>query len=116
MQLRVFSAVVSSLAASIALASPGLHPLAEPSPPQLIVAQAATNAMADGEVRKVDKDAKKITVKHGEIKNLNMPPMTMVFQVKDPAMLDQVKQGDQIRFEAEQVNGALVISKVEPVK
>jgi Cu/Ag efflux protein CusF len=82
----------------------------------LFIAQATPGTMADGEVRKVDKDAKKITVKHGEIKNLNMPPMTMVFQVKDPAMLDQVKQGDKIRFAAEDVNGAMVISKIEPAR
>ena len=44
-------------------------------------------ALSDGEVRKVDKDAKKITIKHGPLANLDMPPMTMVFQVKDPAML-----------------------------
>ena len=47
-------------------------------------------ALSDGEVRKVDKDAKKITIKHGPLAKLDMPPMTMVFQVKDPAMLDQV--------------------------
>ena len=81
----------------------------------VVVAQ-ASNAMADGEVRKVDKDAKKITLKHGEIKNLGMPPMTMVFQVKDPAMLDQVKQGDKVRFQAEQVGGATVVTHIEPVK
>ena len=47
-------------------------------------------AMADGEIRKVDTDNKKITIKHGEIKNLDMPPMTMVFQVKDDALLGRV--------------------------
>lgn len=74
------------------------------------------DAMTDGEVRKVDKDAKKITIKHGEIKNLAMPPMTMVFQVKDPALLDQVKQGDKVRFEAAESGGALVIVRLEAVK
>ena len=70
----------------------------------------------DGEVRKVDKDAKKITLKHGEIKNLGMPGMTMVFQVKDPAMLDKVQAGDKVRFSAENVNGALTVTQIEPVK
>ena len=56
------------------------------------------DAMSDGEVRKVDKDAGKITLKHGEIKNIQMPPMTMVFRVKDQAMLGQVKQGDKVRW------------------
>lgn len=57
------------------------------------IAQTASAEMVAGEVRKVDKEAKKITIKHGEIKNLEMPPMTMVYQVKDPALLDKVKAG-----------------------
>lgn len=72
--------------------------------------------MTDGEVRKVDKEAKKITLKHGEIKNLGMPAMTMVFQVKDPALLDKVKSGDKVRFNAENVNGALVMTSIEASK
>lgn len=70
-------------------------------------------AMVAGEVRKVDKDTKKITLKHGEIKNLGMPGMTMVFQVKDPAMLDKVQAGDKVRFKAERLGGALVITEIE---
>ncbi len=73
-------------------------------------------AMADGEVRKVDKEAKKITMKHGEIKNLDMPGMTMVFQVKDPAMLDKVKAGDKVRFTAEKDGGAIVVTDIQPAK
>ena len=72
--------------------------------------------MADGEVRKVDKDAKKITLRHGEIKNLDMPAMTMVFQVKDPAMLDKVQAGDKVRFKAEKVGGAFIVTAIEPAK
>lgn len=74
---------------------------------------ASTAAMSEGEVRKVDKGAKKITIKHGELKNLGMPPMTMVFQVKDPAFLDQVKAGDKVRFSAEDANGALLITSIQ---
>lgn len=80
------------------------------------VAQADSAAATDGEVRKVDKEAKKITLKHGEIKNLGMPPMTMVFQVKDPSMLDKVQAGDKVRFTAENANGALVVTAIEPVR
>jgi Cu(I)/Ag(I) efflux system periplasmic protein CusF len=74
------------------------------------------SAMAEGEVRKVDKDAKKITIKHGRLEKLDMPPMTMVFQVKEPAMLDQVKAGDKVRFDAEKIGGAFTITKIEAVK
>src|SRR5450631_202775 len=73
--------------------------------PTILVAQSGVpdSAMADGEVKKVDKDAGKLTIKHGPLTNLDMPGMTMVFRVKDPSMLDQVKEGDKIRFVADRV-------------
>ena len=77
--------------------------------------QAASN-MTEGEIRKVDLDNKKITIKHGAIKNLDMPGMTMVFQVKDPAMLDKIKAGDKILFSAEKAGGALVVTDLQPTK
>lgn len=76
-------------------------------------ASAATD-MTDGEIRKVDKDNKKLTIKHGDIKNLDMPGMTMVFQVKDPAMADQVKVGDKIRFRAEKASSGFVVTELQP--
>jgi len=79
-------------------------------------AAASTAEMVDGEVRKVDMDTKKITVKHGEMKNLQMPGMTMVFQVKDPAMLDKVKAGDKVKFQAEKVGGAFTVMSIEPAQ
>ena len=85
----------------------------------LALALAATGALAqlaDGEIRRVDKDAKKVTIKHGEIKSLDMPPMTMVFQVKDPAMLELVKPGDKVKFSAEKLGGAYTITRIETAK
>ena len=79
----------------------------------LAVAPAFAQQLADGEIRRVDKEAKKLTIKHGPIANLDMPPMTMVFQVKDPAMLDQVKAGDKVRFQAEKAGGQYVVTKIE---
>ncbi len=72
--------------------------------------------MAEAEVRKVDKDAKKVTLKHGPIKNLEMPGMTMVFQVRDAALLDKLSllaPGDKIMFTAEQLQGAYVVTGAE---
>ena len=69
--------------------------------------------MADAEVRKVDKDSKKVTLKHGPIKNLDMPSMTMVFQVRDIALFDKLVAGEKIKFSAEQLQGAFVITDVE---
>ncbi|HAN55387.1 MAG TPA: RND transporter [Betaproteobacteria bacterium] len=71
--------------------------------------------LIDGEVKKVDKDAGKLTIKHGPITNLGMPAMTMVFRVKDAAMLDQVKSGDAIRFSADTVRGTLTVMRLERV-
>lgn len=76
----------------------------------------ASADMAEGEIRKVDKATKKVTIKHGEIKNLDMPGMTMVFQVKDAAMLDQIKKGDKVRFKAEKSNGAIVVTDIQAAK
>jgi len=81
----------------------------------LALAQAVL-PLAEGEVRKVDKEAGKVTLKHGEIKNLEMPGMTMVFQVKDPALLEKVKAGDQVSFTADKVNGAYTVLTIEPRK
>jgi Cu(I)/Ag(I) efflux system periplasmic protein CusF len=73
-------------------------------------------AMADGEIRKVDKDAKKITIKHGPLQGLDMPAMTMVFQVADPAMLEQVKAGDKVKFQAEKIGGGYRVTQIQPAK
>jgi Cu/Ag efflux protein CusF len=74
----------------------------------------AASEMAQGEVRKVDKEAGKITLKHGELKSLEMPPMTMVFQVQDKALLDKVKAGDKVRFAAAKIGGQLTVTALEP--
>lgn len=72
--------------------------------------------LVGGEVRKVDRDAQKLTIKHGPLPNLDMPAMTMVFRVKDQSMLDRVKAGDRIRFSAVNVGGALTVTQIELAK
>lgn len=79
-------------------------------------ATAAPSQLADAEVRKVDKEAGKVTLKHGALKNLDMPPMTMVFRVKDPMLLEKLKAGDKIRFQAEKVDGAYTVTQLEPAQ
>jgi Cu(I)/Ag(I) efflux system protein CusF len=80
----------------------------------LAQAQAATT---DAEVRRVDKSTGKITLKHGEIKNLDMPPMTMVFGVKDKALLDKVKAGDKVKFTADKApDGQYLVTSIEAQK
>jgi Cu/Ag efflux protein CusF len=74
----------------------------------------ATAELTPAEVRRIDAANKKITLKHGEIKSLSMPAMTMVFQVRDAALLDKVKVGDQVRIAVERANGALVVTQLQP--
>ena len=78
-------------------------------------AAAAAHAtdFADGEVRRIDREAGKITLRHGEIKSLDMPGMTMVFQVKDPSLLERVKVGDKVKFKAERSGSAYVVTAIE---
>ena len=67
-------------------------------------------------MRKVDKAAGKIILKHGEIRNINMAPMTMVFGVKPPSLLDKVAVGDKVKFRAEEVKGDYVVTMIEKAK
>ncbi len=77
---------------------------------------AAAPGLTDGEVRKIDKDAGKITLKHGEIKHMEMPGMTMVFSVKDKAMLEKVEVGQKVQFMAVQEGGKMVVTAIQPGK
>ena len=81
-------------------------------------AAAATAAadMTDGEVRKIDMEGSKITLKHADIKNLDMPGMTMVFVVKDKAMLDKLKAGDKVKFKAINDAGKFTVTEIQPVR
>ena len=76
----------------------------------------AAAEMTEGEIRKVDKSAGKITVKHGEIKSIDMPPMTMVFRVKNAEMLEAVKAGDKVKFDAQKEGGQYVVTRIERAK
>lgn len=73
-------------------------------------------AMSSGEIRRIDQNAGKITLKHGEIKHLDMPGMTMVFTVKDKALLTPFKAGDKVQFMVIDDHGQMVITDMEPAK
>lgn len=79
-------------------------------------AKTSSATLTEGEVRRIDKDAKKLTLRHGPIQNLDMPAMTMVFQVKDPAMLDKINVGDKVKFNAEKVPGGYAVTTMELAK
>ena len=85
----------------------------------MAAAFAAASAFAqsiDGEVRKIDKGQAKVTLKHAAIPHLEMPAMTMVFKVADPKVLDSLKEGDKVKFEADKVNGAFTVTAIGVVK
>lgn len=104
--------VAAASLAGYAFAS-GDHGSAHKTPTR---AAASAADMTEGEVRKVDKEGGKLTLKHGNIKNLDMPAMTMVFSVKDKAMLDAVKAGDKVKFKAVNDAGAFTVTEVQVVK
>lgn len=93
------------------------HAGADVSLMQLAQAPAAASAeWTAGEVRKVNKEAGTVTIKHGPIPKLDMPPMFMAYHVKDKAMLDHLKPGDKISFDVERVNGKYTVTGLKQVK
>lgn len=90
-----------TIAALTTLVSFSLH-AAEPAP------------LSQGEVRKIDSSAKKITLRHGPIASVGMPPMTMVFEVDPPSLLEQVAVGDKVRFQVEQRGSRYVVTELQP--
>jgi len=104
--------LVTTLLAATVLATPALAQQANDHAAH----HPTASDMADGEIRKVDKEAAKLTIKHGEIKSLDMPAMTMVFQVKDAAVLDKVKAGDKVRFKASNEGGKFTITDLQVVR
>jgi Cu/Ag efflux protein CusF len=101
--MKTNTIAVAALALSLALSSADAFAQAE---------------MANGEVKKIDERAGKITLKHGPIKSLDMEDesMTMVFRVQDPAMLKQVKVGDKVKFEVERAPAGITITKMQKGK
>jgi Cu(I)/Ag(I) efflux system protein CusF len=79
----------------------------------LVAAMAGATELVDGEVRRVDTEARKLTLRHAPIPNLGMSAMTMVFQVADPKLLEGLKPGDRVRFRAERVGGQFTVVAVE---
>lgn len=81
-----------------------------------VLASAQDLPTVEAEVRRVDTGAGKVTLKHGEIKNLDMPPMTMVFRVKEGGLLTGIKPGDRVRFTVDKVGGDYTVLSLEPLK
>jgi Cu/Ag efflux protein CusF len=80
------------------------------------VAGLAAAQATEGEVRRIDREQGKLTIRHGELKNLDMPAMTMVFRVADPKLLDGLTEGSKVRFDAEKLNGQYTVVRLVPVR
>ena len=105
------------LAAALAGALvPAAAPAADAPAKAEAKAKAPSAPLTAGEVKKVDREAKKVTIQHGPIENLKMPPMTMVFRVKDPAMLEGLEPGAKIRFRAEEADGGYLVTRLQKSK
>jgi Cu(I)/Ag(I) efflux system protein CusF len=120
-----FRIALATLCVGFALIGTASAQTAEPSsastetaaPASTAQAQPAGSAeMTEGEVRKVDKDNKKITIKHAPLKSLDMPGMTMVFGVKDDTVLDKVQPGEKVQFQAEKIDGKFVVTAIEALR
>ena len=98
---------ISAIAFGVALPMSGIAQSAK--------AEASQQAsLTDGEIRKVDPENGKVTIKHGEIKHLDMPGMTMVFTAKDKALLANVKPGDKVKFMVVNEGGKMVVTDIRP--
>jgi len=108
--MKTIAASLCGLAAVAALA----FTLPSPTHAQAPATQATdTTALTDGEVRKIDREGRKLTLKHGDIKHLDMPAMTMVFRVQDAAMLDGLAVGDRVRFRVIKADGGFVVTQLQ---
>ncbi|WP_337786172.1 copper-binding protein [Ramlibacter lithotrophicus] len=109
--------LIAAATAAIGAASLPLHAQSHShghdAQPKAVKVADTVGEMSEGEVRKVDKAGKKITLRHGPLKNLDMPPMTMAFQVSEPELLDKVKVGDKVRFAASNPGGKLTVTQIE---
>ncbi len=84
-------------------------------PPGAVEAR-STSSLSEGEIRRLDPETGKLTIRHGEIRNLDMPPMTMVFTASDKAMLAGLKVGDRIRFAASNEGGKYRVTEIQPAQ
>jgi len=101
---------VSALALGVALP---VAAWAQTGTADATVASTQAEPLAEGEIRRLDPETGKLTIRHGEIKNLDMPPMTMVFTARDKAQLAGLKAGDRIRFAAMHEGGKYLVTDIQ---
>lgn len=111
--MKLIRALLISLTLSPALMLTA-HATEQTRTGEATTASANSESLSTGEIKKIDRDAGKITLKHGPLVNLNMPAMTMVFKVQSPQLLTNVKVGDSVKFRVEKNQGALMVTQIAP--
>jgi Cu/Ag efflux protein CusF len=104
------AAVVAALAIGAGAQAPAPHDHGTPT------AKPAANVLYDGQVKRINKETRRVTISHGPLTEFNMPAMTMAFPVKNPAQLATLKDGDKVKFSLEQAGENLVVTRIEAVK
>jgi len=112
-KINAVLAAAALFAASSGLAMAASDVLAAPLSARAPAAPGVSTRLTSGEIRKIDTEQGKLTIKHDAIENLQMPGMTMVFKAADPAMLQKLQVGDKVRFAAAKANGAIVVTAIE---
>ncbi|MGF6776657.1 copper-binding protein [Paraburkholderia sp. GAS334] len=110
-KLIVASAVLCAIVAAPVFAGDDMAGMNMSTPP--VSRTSSKTVLTDAEVRKVDPETGMVTLKHGALDNVGMPPMTMAFKAKDAAMIKQIHEGDKVKVRVENVNGTLTIVKLE---
>jgi Cu(I)/Ag(I) efflux system protein CusF len=116
MSFRKFAFAPALLAVALFAVASGVATAAADTQTGTSASTAAAAKLTSGEVRKVDAEQGKLTIKHAPIENLDMPAMTMVFKASKPELLKNIQAGDKIEFRAESVAGAFVVTDIKPVK
>lgn len=112
--MKTFALLLAPAVFALSALIPAIAP-AQPNHVGMPMDTTVDAAMTEGEIRKIDKEQGKLTVRHGPIRNLDMPGMTMVFGVKDRSLLDNIKIGDKVRFTAVKESGKLLITDIQPL-
>lgn len=110
------TAWLSASLVALAFAQPVCAQTAAPHAHGAAATKAATSEMYDGQVRRINKEAGKVTLAHGPLTGLNMPAMTMAFPVKDVKQLAALKEGDKVKFALEQSGENMVVTRIEVAK
>ena len=114
--VAIIGVALAALSATASFGQANSQPATVQSSLEAGAAAPKSDDVTNAEVRKVDKDGKKITLKHEAIKSLDMPGMTMVFKVKDATLLDNVKAGDKVKFRVISEGGAYIVTDLLPAK